>query len=460
MFMDENFLLDTKTAQVLYHEYAKDCPIIDYHNHLSVPDIASKRTFENLTRIWLEGDHYKWRAMRACGVPESLITGKETSDHEKFLAWAGVVPKLAGCPLYHWTHLELQRYFGITDVLSPATAEGIWDKTCEMLKGEGFDTVSLLESQKVKVLCTTDDPADSLEGHFAIAKEGSLSFKVLPSFRPDRFLTAEDPAAFKAALEQLEERNGIKIKTLDDLKESLSRSLDRFGRAGCKVSDHGFSHFNYKAGCADEIFKKAAEGKALSGDEIAVYKGDLMRFLGKEYAKRGIAMQLHLGPIRNVNPSIYNTIGADSGSDSVGLCVDPFELGAFLGDLEKEGGLPNTVLYNLNPADNIVLSTMAINFAPKVQFGAAWWLNDTYRGIRNQLDELMETGALAKSIGMLTDSRSFTSFVRHEYYRRILCQRLGELVACGQYPDDTETLGKIVEDVCWKNAVEFFGFDL
>ena len=458
MFMDENFLLDTKTAQTLYHEYAKDCPIIDYHNHLSVPDIASKRSFENLTQIWLEGDHYKWRAMRACGVPESLITGKETSDHEKFLAWAEVVPKLCGCPLYHWTHLELQRYFKITDTLSPETAEDIWDKTCEMLKGDGFDCVSLLESQKVKVLCTTDDPADSLEGHFAIAKEGNLSFKVLPSFRPDRFLTAEAPAAFKAAIEQLEERNGIEIKTLDDLKGSLSKSLDRFEAAGCKVSDHGFSHFNYKAGSADEIFKKAAAGQALSDDEIAVYKGDLMRFLGKEYAKRGIAMQLHLGPIRNVNPTIYNTIGADAGSDSVGLCVDPFELGAYLGDLEADGGLPNTVLYNLNPADNIVLSTMAINFAPKAQFGAAWWLNDTYRGMRNQLDELMETGALAKSVGMLTDSRSFTSFVRHEYYRRILCQRLGELVAQGQYPDDTKTLGQIVEDVCWKNAVEFFGF--
>ena len=460
MFMDENFLLDTKTAQILYHEYAKDCPIIDYHNHLSVPDIASKRTFENLTQIWLEGDHYKWRAMRACGVPESLITGKETSDYEKFLAWADVVPKLAGCPLYHWTHLELQRYFGITDVLSLKSAGDIWNKTCEMLKGEGFDTVSLLESQKVKVLCTTDDPADSLEGHFAIAKEGSLSFKVLPSFRPDRFLTAENPAAFKAAIAQLEERNDIEIKTLDDLKESLSKSLDRFEAAGCKVSDHGFSHFNYKAGCADEIFKKAVAGQTLSDEEVAVYKGDLMRFLGKEYAKRDIAMQLHLGPIRNVNPTIYNTVGADAGSDSVGLCVNPFELGAYLGDLEKDGGLPNTVLYNLNPADNIVLSTMAINFAPKAQFGAAWWLNDTYRGIRNQIDELMETGALAKSVGMLTDSRSFTSFPRHEYYRRILCQRLGELVAQGQYPDDTETLGKIVEDVCWKNAMEFFGFTL
>ena len=460
MFMDENFLLDTKTAQILYHEYAKDCPIIDYHNHLSVPDIASKRTFENLTQIWLEGDHYKWRAMRACGVDESLITGKETSDYEKFLAWADVVPELAGCPLYHWTHLELQRYFGITDLLSPKTAETIWNKTCEMLKGEGFDTVSLLESQKVKVLCTTDDPADSLEGHFVIAREGNLSFKVLPSFRPDRFLTAENPAAFNAAIAQLEERNGIAIKTLDDLKTSLSKSLDRFEEAGCKVSDHGFSHFNYAKGSGEAGFNKAVKGEVPDADELAAYKGDLMRFLGKEYAKRGIAMQLHLGPIRNVNPSIYGHIGADAGSDSVGLCVDPFELGAFLGDLEADGGLPNTVLYNLNPADNIVLSTMAINFAPRAQFGAAWWLNDTYRGIRNQLDELMETGALAKSVGMLTDSRSFTSFPRHEYYRRILCQRLGELVASGQYPDDTETLGKIVEDVCWKNAVEFFGFVL
>ncbi len=457
MFMDKNFLLSTDVAVDLYHSYAENCPIIDYHNHLSTPDIASRRRFHNLTEIWLECDHYKWRAMRSCGVDESLITGQKTSDYEKFLAWAEVLPQLVGCPLYHWTHLELQRYFGITKLLTPESAPDIWEQTCEMLKGSGFDAVSLLEKQKVKVLCTTDDPADSLEWHLKIAREQNLSFAVLPSFRPDRFLTVEDGNAFRTALSRLAQRSGGEISSLEDLKEALARSLDRFQQAGCKVSDHGFSHFSYGQGRGDGAFEKAVKGKTLTPQEVADYKGDLLRFLGREYAKRGIAMQLHLGPIRNVRPSLYAALGADAGGDSVGLTVDPFDLGAYLGDLDRENALPNTILYNLNPADNIVLSTMAVNFAPKVQYGAAWWLNDTLRGIRNQLDELMETGQLAKSVGMLTDSRSFTSFPRHEYFRRILCARLGELVATGQYPDDRTRLGQLVENVCWKNAKEFFG---
>ena len=457
-FMDKDFLLDTPVARTLFHDYAESCPIIDYHNHLKTEDIANARNFDNLTQIWLEGDHYKWRAMRSCGIEEKYITGNETDDYAKFLKWAEVLPQLAGCPLYHWTHLELQRYFGIYEQLTPQTAPAIWEKTCEMLKGDGFDTVSLLEKVNVKVLCTTDDPADSLEWHKLIKEERNLSFKVLPSFRPDRFLSPEAPA-FKDALTQLEARNGIAIQTIDDLKASLAVSLDRFADVGCKVSDHGFADFPYGRGTGNAAFDKAIAGEIPTEEEIADFRGDMLRFLGAEYYKRGIAMQLHLGPIRNVRPSTYARLGADAGSDSVGHTTDPFAVGAYLGDLDAAGTLPHTILYNLNPADNTVLSTMTVNFAPEVQYGAAWWLLDTIRGISNQIDELMETGQLAKSIGMLTDSRSFTSFPRHEYYRRILCRRLGALVADGMYPEDIETLGTIVTNVCGKNAVEFFGFE-
>ncbi len=455
-FMDEDFLLDTEAARKLFHDYAENCPIIDYHNHLSTKDMAARRTFDNLTQIWLEGDHYKWRAMRGCGVDESLITGKESSDYEKFLAWAKTVSRIPGCPVYHWTHLELQRYFGIHEPLTPDTAPAIWEKTCAMLKEPGFDAISLLEKQNVKVLCTTDDPADSLEWHFKLAQGGITEMKVLPSFRPDRFIALEAPA-FRKALSDLEARNGGSIGSLEDLKASLGKSLDRFGDAGCRVSDHGFSVFTYGRGDgADAAFKKALAGETLTAKEIDDYRGEILRFLGGEYARRGIAMQLHIGPLRNVNSQLYDTIGADAGGDSVGGLTDIALVGNFLDDLVKAGTLPNTVLYNANPADNMDYSTLAIDFAPKVKFGAAWWFIDNIRGMKAQTYELMETGALAESVGMLTDSRSFTSFPRHEYFRRILCATLGELIETGQYPDDIPTLGKLVEDVCWKNAVKFF----
>ncbi len=456
-FMDKDFLLDTPAAVELYHTYAEKCPIIDYHNHLSTKDIAEARSFRNLAEIWLEGDHYKWRAMRSCGVDEAYITG-DKPDEEKFYAWAKVVPRLAGCPLYHWTHLELQRYFGITETLTPESAPGIWEKTCEMLAQPGYDTVSLLEKQNVRMLCTTDDPADSLEWHKLIADERDYSFQVLPSFRPDRFLNVE-AEPFRTAVASLAESEGMAIGSLAELKRALSHSLDRFAAAGCKVSDHGFSRFVY--GCGDSAaaaFDKAMAGEALTAAQIADYKGELLRYLGSEYQKRDIAMQLHLGAVRNANPRLFASIGADAGGDSVGPITDPLDLVSLLKDL-CEAGMPHTVLYNLNPSENAVLSTMAVDFAPMVQFGAAWWFNDTMRGMNAQLDELMDTGLLSKSVGMLTDSRSFTSFPRHEYYRRILCAKLGRLVASGQYPEDLVTLGQIVEDICCNNAVEFFGFE-
>lgn len=458
-FMNKEFLLSNETASVLFHKYAENCPIIDYHNHLSPKDIYNRRRCENLAQLWLEGDHYKWRCMRVCGVSEEYITGN-ASEWDKFYAFAKIMPRLIGSPVYHWAHLELQRYFGIHTPLTADTAEEIWNKTCEILKGEGFDTVSLLDKMNVKVLCTTDDPADSLEWHVKLAQE-DMPFKTLPSFRPDRFLHI-DQAVWKTALVQLGEKYG-EITDWDSLLSALKKSLDFFCQAGCKVTDHGFIHFRYANGDGAAVFAKAFAGEKLSEEEIAVYQGALLKFLAEEYSDRNLTMQLHLGPIRNNSPKLFASFGTDAGGDSVGETTNPFLLGAFLGDMEKNGKLPKTILYNLNPADSAMMSTMAVNFAAdgaKVQYGAAWWLLDHIRGINEQIDQLMETGLLNGSVGMLTDSRAFTSFVRHEYFRRILCNKIGTLVEDGQYPCDIETLGKIVENICWKNAVNYFEFSV
>ncbi|MBR6584753.1 MAG: glucuronate isomerase, partial [Firmicutes bacterium] len=428
--------------------------------HLSAKEIFEHRTYENITQLWLEADHYKWRCMRANGVPEKFVTGY-ASDWEKFFEFAKIMPKLIGSPVYHWAHLELQRYFGIDVPLCESSAKQIWDQTSAMLQGPGFDAVSLLDKAFAKILCTTDDPADSLEWHLKLAAEEDLTFKVLPSFRPDRFLHIDQPA-WRNALKQLGEKYGV-ICDWESLKSALRKSLDFFLSAGCKVTDHGFIHFRYAEGDAAVVMKKALEGDILTETEIAVYQGELLRFLGKEYSDRNMAMQLHLGPIRNNSPKLVKVFGADAGGDSVGAATDPFALSAFLGSLEKESALPKTILYNLNPADSAMLSTMAVNFAAdgaKVQYGAAWWLHDHIRGISEQLDQLMETGTLAASVGMLTDSRSFTSFARHEYYRRILCDKIGALVESGQYPYDMEVLGSMVEDICWKNTDKYFEFEL
>ena len=338
------------------------------------------------------------------------------------MKWAEVLSQLIGCPLYHWAHLELQRYFDIYEPLTVESAPAIWDQTKEKLKS--YDAVSLLKKMNVRVLCTTDDPIDTLEWHKKIAEDPTIPFRVLPSFRPDKYLGG-NPEAERALCEKY---------GTEDITSALGLALDYFYKYGCKVSDHGFSRFSYTPG---------------------TQQAERMLFLGGRYAECGITMQLHLGPIRNQNPLLYSIFGPDAGGDSVGLTTDPFQLGAFLGDLDRENHLPNTILYNLNPAENTVLSTMAVNFAPKVQYGAAWWFNDTLRGMRRQIDELMETGMLAKSVGMLTDSRSFSSFPRHEYYRRILCNRFGELVENGLYPSNIETLGQVVENICGKNAVAF-----
>lgn len=461
-FMNEDFLLTTETSKQLFHSHAADCPIIDYHNHLSAKEIFERRTYENLTQLWLEADHYKWRCIRVCGVPEKYVTG-DASDYEKFEAFATIVPRLIGSPVYHWAHLELQRYFGIDTPLSKATAKEIWDKTSAQMAGKGFDAVSLLERAKVKVLCTTDDPADDLAWHLKLKEDEDVTFDTLPSFRPDRFLHIDQGEKWLKALSQLGERYDTDIKNWDDLLAALRQSLDFFQTAGCKVTDHGFTKFRYACGDPVPVFDKALRGEALSEEEISIYQGALLRFLASEYAHRNMAMQLHLGPIRNNSPKLVKAFGADAGGDSIGSATDPYLLGAFLGDLEGADALPKTILYNLHPADTAMLATMAVNFAAdgaKVQYGAAWWLHDHIRGISEQLDQLMETGTISGSVGMLTDSRSFTSFARHEYFRRILCDKLGALVERGEYPADLEFLGEMVEDICWRNAVEYFGFEL
>lgn len=459
-FMNEDFLLTTPAAQELFHNYAEHCPIIDYHNHLSPKDIFEARRFRNLTQLWLETDHYKWRIMRVCGVAEYYITG-DAPEKEKFLQFARIMPRLIGSPVYHWAHLELQRYFSIFTPISEATAEEIWAKTEKMLQQEGFDAVSLLARQKVKVLCTTDDPTDDLRFHRAIREKESIPFQVLPSFRPDRFLHIDQPA-FLGAVKALGEKYG-EITDWESLKQALTASLDFFTASGCKVTDHGFLHFRYGTGNAEPVVEKALNGEPLTEQEVADYQGALLRFLAGEYEKRGLAMQLHLGPIRNNSPKLMASFGTDVGGDSVGETTDPFLLSQFLSDLEGSNSLPRTILYNLNPNDSTMMATMAVNFCSdgaKVQYGAAWWLLDHIRGISEQIDQLMETGLISGSVGMLTDSRSFTSFPRHEYYRRILCRKLGQLVEEGQYPYDIATLGEMVENICWKNAVNYFGFQL
>lgn len=456
-FMDREFLLTTETGRKLFHDHAEQCPIIDYHNHLNPREIYERRRYENLTQLWLEADHYKWRCMRVCGVPEYYVTGK-APDYEKFYAFAKIMPRLIGNPVYHWAHLELQRYFGIDAVLCEQTAKEIWDQTRNMLASDGFDAVSLLAKARVQVLCTTDDPADDLQWHYKLAADTAIPFRTLPSFRPDRVLHIDQKENWQLAIGQLSGRYG-EITDWQSFLTALSGSLDFFCGAGCRVTDHGFLHFRYVRGDAAAVMQKALAGAELTQTDIAVYQGELLFFLGQEYARRGLTMQLHLGPIRNASPKLMQAFGPDAGGDSIGAVTDPFLLSAFLSDLEREDTLPRTILYNLNPGDSAMLATMAVNFASdgaRVQYGAAWWLHDHLRGISEQLDQLLETGLLSGSVGMLTDSRSFVSFARHEYFRRILCDKLGKLVEAGLYPNDLSMLGAMVEDICWKNAVHFF----
>ena len=463
-FMDKDFLLETDTAKTLFHEYSSALPIIDYHCHLVPQEIAEDITYENLTQMWLYGDHYKWRFMRSMGVDEKFCTGN-ASDYEKFKKYAEVIGYAIGNPLYHWTHLELQRFFGIETPLSLKTADEIWDKTCEMLKSGDYTAKKLISRSNVETICTTDDPADDLHFHEEIAKDGYFKTKVLPTFRPDNAVNIEKDT-FKAYIEKLAAVSDIKIKSYDDLKKALTSRILFFKEHGCKLSDHALVTAIFVPASdaeVNEIFKKAMKGKALSALEIDKYKTEILLFFAREYAKNDFVLQLHFGAMRNNNTIRFNQLGADKGYDSIDDKELAEPLSRFMDALETEGNLPKTILYTLNPKDNYVLGTMLGNFQQggikgKIQFGSGWWFNDQIDGMKKQMTDLANLGALAAFVGMLTDSRSLTSYPRHEYFRRILCNLVGGMAERGEFPCDMEILGKIVSDVSYYNAKQYFNF--
>lgn len=463
-FLDQDFMLHNDTAKHLYDTYAKNMPIIDFHNHLSAKEIYENRQFDNISQVWLGGDHYKWRAMRTLGVSEEKITGT-ASNLEKFQAWAKAVPYLVGSPLYHWTHMELDRYFGIKDLLSEKTADAIYEACNEKLKQENFRVRGLLEMQDVQVLCTTDDPTDDLNYHKLLAEE-NYQIQVLPTFRPDKAVNIE-LSWFNDWVDTLGSVVGYTIGTLDDLFKALASRMDYFVSIGCKVCDNGLDTFAYTASTKEEaeaIFLKGRARQTLSPLEVEKYKTQLLTYLGREYHKRGWVMQLHIGALRNNNTRMLETLGPDTGYDSINNSFDIAKLGQFLNTLEQTDQLPKTIIYDLNPADNHKVVTLMQcfqdgNTAGKLQFGSGWWFMDQKDGMIDQMRSLAANGVLSTFVGMLTDSRSFLSFPRHEYFRRILCQLLGEYVEAGEYPNNLEFLGEVVENICYHNSNQYFGFE-
>lgn len=463
-FMDEDFILNNEIAVKLYHQFAKDMPIIDYHCHLNPKEIAENKSYRNITEIWLGGDHYKWKAMRSNGVEEKYITG-DAEDKEKFLKWAQTVPSTIGNPLYHWTHLELKRYFGIDTLLSPETAEEIWEKCNTLLQKSEFTSRSLINRSNVKVICTTDDPVDSLAYHKSIAEDETFDVKVLPTLRPDKGINI-DKEGFADWINKLALAVGDQISNFGDLLKALGARVKFFDEQGCRVSDHALDPVVFEEGTeaeVNEIFIKALKGEKLTESEIRKYKTQVLLFLGKEYAKLGWVMQLHIGTIRNVNSRMMNLLGPDTGFDTIGDESFAQPLAKFLDALDRTNELPKTILYCLNPRDNEVLATMIGSFQGggipgKIQFGSGWWFNDQKDGMIRQMIALSNVGLISRFVGMLTDSRSFLSYIRHEYFRRILCNLLGEWVENGEVPEDMDLLGKVVKDICYYNANDYFGF--
>lgn len=464
-FISNNFLLSNQTAVHLYHDIAKDLPIIDYHCHLPIEEIAANKKFLNLTHIWLNGDHYKWRAMRANGVDEKYCTGN-ASDYEKFEAWAETVPLTIRNPLYHWTHMELKKPFGIDDILlNNNTAKSVWDTCYDLLQKDEFSTRGLLKQFKVKVICTTDDPTDSLEFHRQL-KEENYEVKVLPTFRPDKSMAVENIQSFKVWLKKLESISNSEITNFASYLAALKLRHDFFHENGCKLSDHGIEQpfaEDYSESEIENIFQKILKEDNLSEIEILKFKSCLLYEFGLMNHEKNWVQQFHLGALRNCNTRMMKKLGADTGYDSVGDFEIAKPLAKLLDKLDVENKLAKTILYNLNPADNELLATMAGNFQDgsvpgKIQFGSAWWFLDQKSGIEKQIDALSSMGLLSRFIGMLTDSRSFLSYPRHEYFRRILCNILGEDVENGLIPDDEEILKNTIEGICYKNAESYFGF--
>jgi glucuronate isomerase len=464
-FLTEDFLLQTQTARALYHDFAENMPIFDYHCHLPVEEIAADKTFENLTDIWLRGDHYKWRAMRANGIAERLITG-DASDFEKFQAWAATVPYTLRNPLYHWTHLELKRYFGVSGkLLNPETAEEIYTGCSAVMRTGEFSTRRILERMNVKVVCTTDDPTDTLEHHLRLKADRTFPVKVLPAFRPDKALGVESPKDFNKWVGRLEASAGLAINSFDSFLEAIRRRHDFFHQAGCRLSDHGIEH-PFAADCTakdvNNAFQKARQGKKPTPAEALKYKSAVMLELARMDAEKGWTQQFHFGALRNINSKAMATLGPDTGYDTIGDFEMARTLARFLDGLEREGRLAKTILYVMNSRDNEVVATALGCFQDgslpgKMQFGSAWWFNDQKEGIERQINTLSNMGLLGRFVGMLTDSRSFLSYPRHEYFRRVLCNLLGNDVENGELPDDMELLGNMVKDICFRNAEAYFG---
>ena len=463
-FMDKDFLLDTKSARHLFHDFAENMPICDYHCHLSPKEIYENEQPSDISQLWLSGDHYKWRAMRSCGVSEKYCTGDATPK-DKFLKFGETLGWCIGNPLYHWAHIELQRYFGIDTPLNVKTAEDIYERANKAIAEGDFRPQSLITKSNVKVVCTTDDPIDSLEYHKKLAEVDGFDCKVLPSFRPDKALNI-NLDGFADYIKALGESAGVKIKHFDDVITALLKRADYFDSVGCKVSDQAFDYVPYREADdddLDEIFEKAMKGKRPKQKDTDKYRTAVMLAIDKKYAKLGWAMEIHIGAMRNNNTAMFEKLGADTGFDSVGDCEIAAPLSRFLDALNKDGNLPKTILFNLNDKDNTVLATMLGNFqsseaAGKIQFGPAWWFLDTMDGMTAQMKSLGNLGVLGKFVGMETDSRSFTSYGRHEYFRRIMCRLLGDWVENGWYANDDEMLKQIVEGICFDNAMEYFKF--
>ena len=463
-FLDENFLLNNKTAQELYHGYAKGMPIIDYHCHLSPQQIAEDKQFKSLTEVWLYGDHYKWRAMRTNGVEEKYCTG-DASDREKFKQWAGTVPYTLRNPLYHWTHLELQRYFGVNEILNEKSADAIFDKCTEMLQADDYTVKNLLRKMNVALVCTTDDPVDSLEYHAKIKADG-FEVPILPAFRPDQAMNVTDAVKFNHYITQLEAVTGISVSSFDDFLYALQNRHDFFAAAGCSVSDHGLEEIyaeDFTGSEINSIFNKIHAGKQLNESEQRKFKSAMLVHFAEWDWEKGWVQQFHLGALRNNNSRMLQQLGPDTGWDSIGDFSQGRPLASFLNKLDSDNKLAKTIIYNLNPADNELMATMIGNFndgsaAGKIQFGAAWWFLDQKDGMIKQMNALSNMGLLSRFVGMLTDSRSFLSFPRHEYFRRLLCNLFGEEIEKGELPADMEWMGKIIKDICYRNAQQYFGW--
>lgn len=462
MFLNEDFMLSGETARLLFHNHAKTMPIIDYHCHLDPREIYEDQPFENLTAAWLYGDHYKWRLMRANGVPESHITG-DASDYDKFLAWARTLPKAVGNPLYSWTHLELRRFFGVEELLNEATAPAIWEKVNRKLAEPDFTRRGLIRSSGVKVICTTDDPADSLEYH-KLLQGSEAAFQVFPTFRPDKALNI-DAEGFAAWTLKLESASGLPVKSYAGLLDALRNRVAFFHEQGCRLSDHALDVLRYEAGApeiVEAIFAKRMQGAALSPEEITRYRTELLTALIGFYHDKDWTMQLHLHAYRNNNTQMFQRLGPDTGYDGINDLPLTTALSQLLDRAESGSGLPKTILYSLNPGDYPALLALLGCYQKdtpgKLQLGSGWWYNDTRSGMRQQLTLLAEGSLLGNFVGMLTDSRSFLSYTRHEYFRRVLCGLLGELAERGEAPDDLEVLGAMARDISYNNAAGYFGF--